>query len=87
MKVGILGYPQVGRTTLFAMLTKLEKNANTSSSAAETLVGVAKINDPRLTILTGMFKPKKTIPATLDLVDLGGVGLPHISSETDLFAI
>ena len=84
MKVGILGYPQVGRTTLFAMLTKLEKNANTSSSAAETLVGVAKINDPRLTILTGMFKPKKTIPATLDLVDLGGVGKKEALRNVDV---
>ena len=74
MKVGILGYPQVGKTTLFAMLTKSEKNAGASSSAAETAMGVAKVNDPRLTILTGMFKPKKTIPATLDLVDLGGFG-------------
>ena len=72
MKVGILGYPQVGKTTLFAMLTKLEKNAGASSSAAATSVGVAKVNDPRLTVLTAMFTPKKTISATLDLVDLGG---------------
>ena len=86
MKVGILGYPHVGKTTLFAMLTKLEKNVGTSSSAAETLVGVAKVNDPRLTILTGMFKPKKTIPATLDLVDLGGFGKKEALRNVDVLA-
>ena len=86
MKVGILGYPQVGKTTLFAMLTKLEKNVGTSSSAAETSVGVAKVNDPRLTILSGMFKPKKTIPATLDLVDLGGFGKKEALRNVDVLA-
>ncbi len=84
MKVGILGYPQVGKTTLFAMLTKLEKNAGASSSATETSMGVAKVNDPRLTILTGMFKPKKTIPATLDLVDLGGFGKKEALRNVDV---
>tara|TARA_B100000315_G_scaffold260243_1_gene320261 strand:+ start:5039 stop:6094 length:1056 start_codon:yes stop_codon:yes gene_type:complete len=84
MKVGILGYPQVGRTTLFSMLTKLEKSIDKSFLATETVVGVAKVNDPRLTILTGMFKPKKTIPATLDLVDLGGVGKKEVLRNVDV---
>ncbi|HIA13866.1 MAG TPA: redox-regulated ATPase YchF [Nitrospirales bacterium] len=84
MKVGILGYPQVGKTTLFAMLTKLEKNVGVSSSAVETLMGVAKVNDPRLSILTGMFNPKKTIPATLDLVDLGGFGKKEALRNVDV---
>ncbi len=84
MKVGILGYQQVGKTTLFSMLTKLEKTPGASSSAAETSVGVAKVNDPRLTTLTGMFQPKKTIPATLDLVDLGGFGKKEALRNVDV---
>ena len=72
MNVGIIGYPQVGKTTLFAMLTKLDKGKSVAAPVAEASVGVAKVNDPRLTILTHMFKPKKTVPARLDLVDLGG---------------
>ena len=84
MKVGILGYPQVGKTTLFSMLTKLDKSAGAPSPAAEMAVGVAKVNDPRLTILTGMFNPKKTVPATLDLVDLGVFGKKEALRNVDV---
>ncbi len=84
MKVGILGYPQVGKTTLFSMLTKLDKDASTSSQSSEPTVGVAKVNDPRLTVLTEIFNPKKTIPATLDLADLGGFGKKEALRNVDV---
>ena len=70
MQTGIIGLPQVGKTTLFQILTK----AHLSGKAGQgTHVGVAKVPEPRLEQLAKLYNPKKITNATVQYVDLGGM--------------
>jgi ribosome-binding ATPase len=73
MKTGIIGLPQVGKTSLFRILTK----ANLSPSRAnprEAHVRVAKVPDDRLDRLAAQYNPKKLTHASVEYVDLGAIG-------------
>jgi len=70
MQTGIIGLPQVGKTTLFRILTKAHLEPKT---AAALHVGVAKVPDPRLDKLAALYKPKKVTHATVQYVDVGGM--------------
>jgi ribosome-binding ATPase len=70
MQTGIIGLPQVGKTTLFRILTK----ANIDAKGAQTAhVGVAKVPEPRLVELAKLYNPKKITYASVQYVDLPGV--------------
>jgi ribosome-binding ATPase len=70
MQTGIIGLPQVGKTTLFQILTK----AHLAGKAGQgTHVGVAKVPEPRLEQLAKLYNPKKITNATVQYVDLGGM--------------
>src|SRR5579871_2515063 len=71
MQTGIIGLPQVGKTTLFRILTKATVDA--SKGGQETHVGVAKVPEPRLVDLAKLYNPKKITYATVNYVDLGGM--------------
>lgn len=75
MKMGLVGFPTVGKTTLFNILT--DAGAETSrfgtSARAESHVGMARVPDERLTRLATLFKPKKITPATIEYVDVAGL--------------
>src|SRR5262250_3247160 len=71
MQTGIIGLPQVGKTTLFRILTKATVDA--SKGGQETRVGVAKVPEPRLLDLAKLYSPKKVTYATVQYVDLGGM--------------
>jgi GTP-binding protein YchF len=70
MQTGIIGLPQVGKTTLFRILTKAQLDAKTAQT---THVGVAKVPEPRLVELAKLYDPKKITYATVQYVDLAGV--------------
>jgi len=70
MQTGIIGLPQVGKTTLFRILTKAHVDAKGGQS---THVGVAKVPEPRLVELAKLYNPKKITYATVQYVDLAGV--------------
>jgi ribosome-binding ATPase len=70
MQTGIIGLPQVGKTTLFRILTKANVEAKGGQS---THVGVAKVPEPRLLELAKLYNPKKITYATVQYVDLPGV--------------
>src|ERR1700687_2453875 len=70
MQTGIIGLGQVGKTTLFRILTKANVEGKASSQA--THVGVAKVPEPRLGELAKVYNPKKSTYATGQYVDLGG---------------
>jgi len=72
MKTGIIGLPQVGKSSLFRMLTKAHLSA--SSNPRDAHVGVAKVPDERLDKLAAMYNPKKLTHASVEYVDLGAIG-------------
>ena len=71
MQAGIIGLPQVGKTTLFRILTKAHVQGKGGASA--THVGVAKVPEPRLLELARLYNPEKITYATVNYVDLGGM--------------
>src|SRR6267154_1518490 len=71
MQTGIIGLGQVGKTTLFRILTRAAVEGKASSQA--THVGVAKVPEPRLVELAKLYNPKKITYATVQYVDLGGM--------------
>jgi len=74
LNCGIVGLPMVGKTTIFNLLTG--SGAETSSfysGKTGSNRGVAKIPDPRVSFLSGVFKPRKTIYAELEVVDVPGL--------------
>ncbi|HET7105206.1 MAG TPA: redox-regulated ATPase YchF [Candidatus Acidoferrum sp.] len=70
MQTGIIGLPQVGKTTLFRILTKAQVEAKGGQTAH---VGVARVPEPRLLELAKLYDPKKITYATVQYVDLPGV--------------
>ena len=74
MKTGIIGLPQVGKSSLFRMLTKANLSAPAYASPREAHIGVAKVPDDRLDRLAALFNPKKLAHASVEYVDLGAIG-------------
>ncbi len=72
MKTGIIGLPQVGKTSLFVMLTKLSV-ANRSGSPREAHLGVSKVPDDRLDRLAALYNPKKLIHASVEYTDVAAL--------------
>jgi len=73
MKVGIVGLPQVGKTTIFRLLTQGRVDASSWGNAREAHIGVADVPDPRLDRLAAIVNPEKTTYATVEYVDLPGL--------------
>jgi hypothetical protein len=73
-KCGIVGLPNVGKSTLFNALTKAEIQAeNYPFCTIEPNVGIVPIPDPRLDRLAAIVKPQKVIPTTMEFVDIAGL--------------
>ena len=72
MKVAIIGIPTSGKTTIFNALTKGKAEVAAYSPTLAPNTGVAKIPDFRLSVLEGIFRPKKTIPAEVSYIDIAG---------------
>jgi GTP-binding protein YchF len=74
MKIGLLGLPKSGKTTLFNLLTGSSvATSRYDSGRAELHTGIARVPDPRVDRLSALFKPKKTTYATFEVVDLAGI--------------
>jgi GTP-binding protein YchF len=71
MQTGIIGLPQVGKTSLFRILTRARVDAHSSPNQAH--VGIARVPDERVAKLAEVFKPKKITYATIEYVDIGGL--------------
>ena len=74
MKLGIVGLPNVGKSTLFNSLTKAgAESANYPFCTIDPNVGVVAVPDFRLKLLTDMYASKKTTPAVIEFVDIAGL--------------
>jgi ribosome-binding ATPase len=74
MKTGIIGLPQVGKTSLFRILTKAHLSEAAFSNPREAHVGVAKVPDERLDRLAALYNPEKLTHASVEYVDVGAIG-------------
>ena len=74
MKLGIVGLPNVGKSTLFNAITNAgAESANYPFCTIDPNVGVVAVPDYRLDKLTEMYNPKKTTPAVVEFVDIAGL--------------
>jgi ribosome-binding ATPase len=74
MKCGIVGLPNVGKSTLFNALTKAGIAAeNYPFCTIEPNVGIVPVPDPRLDTIAGIAQPQKVVPAVVEFVDIAGL--------------
>src|SRR5256714_5333399 len=74
MKTGIIGLPQVGKTSLFKILTKADVSSRSFANPREAHLGVAKVPDDRLDRLAQLYNLKKLVHASVEYVDVAAIG-------------
>ncbi|MDF1617834.1 redox-regulated ATPase YchF [Petrocella sp. FN5] len=74
MKLGIVGLPNVGKSTLFNSLTQAgAESANYPFCTIDPNVGIVTVPDPRLKVLSDLYSSKKIVPAVIEFVDIAGL--------------
>jgi len=74
VEFAIVGLPESGKTTIFNAVTGGTAQVGTYGTQARPNIGVAKVPDPCLDVLTGIFGPKRTVPAEIAYVDVPAAG-------------
>jgi len=84
MKIGLLGLPRSGKTTVFNALTKAEAPVAHPNGKSEPNLAVIKVMDERVDRLSEIYDPKKTVYATVEFVDF--VGFEESAQKKDAFS-
>ena len=83
MKIGLIGLPNSGKTTVFNALTRSQAAvSHYSTENAGFNQGVVQVMDERVRRLSDMYQPKKTVYATLELIDFGGLSGGSVRNGT-----
>ena len=72
LRAALIGLPSTGKTTLFQLMTAVREAGRSAQGRGDVQIGISKVPDGRLDRLTGMFNPKKHVPATVEFADQGG---------------
>jgi hypothetical protein len=70
LRAALIGFGSSGKSTLFQLMTSAHGTARAAHGKGETAVGISKVPDARLDVLTSMYNPKKRVPATVEFTDL-----------------
>jgi GTP-binding protein YchF len=85
MKIGLIGLPNSGKTTIFNALTRQEAPVTAYANAkAEPNVAIVEVADDRIRHLSDMYRPKKTVFSTIEFIDF--VGVTEGSAKEGLFS-
>jgi hypothetical protein len=82
MKIGLIGLPRSGKTTVFNALTRSDPAVTSRSKEKEPTVAVVKVLDDRVERLSEIYIPKKTVYATVEVVDFAGLKEAPAKEET-----
>jgi ribosome-binding ATPase len=74
LRAALIGFASSGKSTLFQLMTSAHNTGRAAHGKGETSVGISKVPDPRLDVLTSMYNPKKRVPATVEFTDLAVSG-------------
>src|SRR6188508_1233413 len=67
LRAALIGFPSSGKSTLFQLMTSARDGAG---GKGDVKIGISKVPDDRLDVLTGMYNPKKRVPATVEFTDI-----------------
>src|SRR6188472_1394575 len=90
LRAALIGLPSSGKTTLFQLMTSAKEAPR---GKGDVNIGISKVPDARLDVLTGMFNPKKRVPATVEFTDLiapprsGAQGLVDVAAYKNADAL
>src|SRR5688572_7607415 len=90
LRAALIGFPSSGKTTLFQLMTSAK---DAPRGKGDVNIGISKVPDARLDVLTGMYNPKKRVPATVEFTDLiappraGAQGLVDVAAYKNADAL
>jgi hypothetical protein len=83
MRIGIIGLPGAGKTTAFRVLTRGAAATTTQAGSYQVTTAMVAVPDPRVEVLSAMFKPKKTTHAQVEIADVAGLTVSEEVRRTE----
>src|SRR6478735_1832187 len=90
LRTALIGFPSTGKTTLFQLMTSAK---DAPKGKGDVNIGISRVPDPRLDVLTAMYNPRKRVPATVEFTDLiappraGAQGLVDVAAYKNADAL